>query len=622
MMPRKKRIAILIISIVTTVIIILGILIFLCLKTDIFKSNETLFSEYLMQNIEAIEILKNEDTLGIQEKLDNSKYQSNIEGNIQYKEDIGTSNENKDSNINKIAMKISSNVDKKNKYDYKDISIKNENEDLVNLEYFNQDKTYGIRLNGIRQFVTIENNQENGDFQGLEIEKIENIFSNLNLNSIVSFSQQEKQTLINTYSEIIKANISKDKYYKQSNSLITINNQDVKTNAYYIKLTIEELNNLYIKILQQITQDEVILSKIDLLENGYIEILTNNSEESLRETFINEINDKIEEIQRNNIGNEEVKVTVYESNKKTVRTAIEKPANKIVIDLYNDSAIKIDYTQLGENMNEQFIKIEKDDNQTQNNILLELKNIQDNETVNDIKLDYRKSLDNNKIEKNIELGISNEKYESIINIDNMILLVEEFEENNISEEECINLEDLENDKKETIINILKENIQQQKNDLFSVVTVEDYLTMFRNVGIIKNNFVQVPEEDKVTDIERNRFNSQFEFFENDNLSSDNIKELVMVAENNLKNIKVHLKDGTTEDLDIKKLEEDNQETSNYKKDINEIIISIEEDAKNENKKEDMLKFIEKNDSKTYSVSLEYDEDGLVEMIKIKLQDKE
>lgn len=621
-MPRKKRIAIIIVSIVTIVLIILGILIFLLLKTDIFKSNEKLFAKYLMQNIEAIEILKNEDTLEIQEKLENSKYQSDIVGSIQYTEDIGTSNENKNSNINKIAMEISSCIDKKGKYDYKNISIKNENEDLVKLEYLNKDKMYGIRLNGIRQFVTTENNDENESLQKIDIEKIRDMLSNIDINSIISFTPEEKQILINKYTEIIKSNVSKDKYYKQSNSLITINNQDVKTNAYYIKLTIEELNNLYIKILQKITEDEIILSKIDILENNYKEIITNNQITSLRESFINGINNKIEEIQRNNIGSEEVKVTVYESNKKTVRTSIEKPANKIVIDLYSDSSIKIDYTQLGNNVNEQFIKIEKDNNQTQNNTVLEFKNIQDNETVNNIKIDYKESFDNNKIEKNIELGISNEKYESIININNDILLVEEFEDNNISEEECINIENLEDNKKETISNILKENIQQQINNLFSEVTIEDYFTMFRNVGMIKNNFVRLPEEDNVTDIERRRFNAQFEFFENENLSTDNIKELIMVVENNLNNIKVKLKDGTIEDFDIKKLDEDNQEALEYKKSIDEIVIIIEEDVKNEKKKEDMLEFIEKNNSDSYSVSLEYDEDELVKTIKIKLQNED
>ena len=49
MMARKKRIAILVVSIVLVILAIVGTIIFLYLKTDAFKSNETLFAKYFMQ---------------------------------------------------------------------------------------------------------------------------------------------------------------------------------------------------------------------------------------------------------------------------------------------------------------------------------------------------------------------------------------------------------------------------------------------------------------------------------------------------------------------------------------------------------------------------------------------
>ena len=65
MIPRKKRIVILVVSIVFVVLIILGILGFLFLKTDMFKTKETLFAKYLAQNINIIDILKSEENLEI-----------------------------------------------------------------------------------------------------------------------------------------------------------------------------------------------------------------------------------------------------------------------------------------------------------------------------------------------------------------------------------------------------------------------------------------------------------------------------------------------------------------------------------------------------------------------------
>ena len=58
-MARKKRIAILVVSIVLVILAIVGTIIFLYLKTDAFKSNETLFAKYFMQSFNAIDTIKN-----------------------------------------------------------------------------------------------------------------------------------------------------------------------------------------------------------------------------------------------------------------------------------------------------------------------------------------------------------------------------------------------------------------------------------------------------------------------------------------------------------------------------------------------------------------------------------
>ncbi len=620
-MPRKMRITILTFFIILIVSVILGILIFLYTKTDIFQSKDILFAKYFMQNFNAIEILENEDELGIKNALEDNKYESKIAGKIQYIENIGTSGENKNNKINNIGVEIKSNIDQKNKYDYKNISIKNEDEDLVKLEYLKQDEDYGIRLKGIQQFVIPEDNEDNEKNQILKqfgIENLEEISLNIDIASIFTFTKEEKETLMNTYTELIQKNVSKDKYFKQSNSLITINNQDVYANAYSLRLTVEEYNNLYIKILEQITTDEIILSKIDLIESK-IEELRNN-DESLREIFINEINDKIYKIKSNNIGNEKVEITVYESNKKTVRTSIEKTTNKIIIDLYNNS-IKIDNIKLGQNINEQFIKIEKEKNQTQSNILVEFEKIQNNEVTNDIKIQYKQSKENDQILKDMEIKIINEKYEATLNVNNEILLMQEFEEQITLDTDIVKLKDLPKESKEVIIQILTENIQGQINDLFSIVSIEEYMTILKNLEIIKRNTVQLPNEIQVTDIERKRFNSQFEFFQTEDLTTDNIKDLINVVENNFKDIQVVLKNGDIEDFDIKKIEKDNKEATDYKKNISEIQLIIKQDSNNKEKQEEILEFLEKNSSNKYTISIDYNEEGLVEIVKMRIQEK-
>lgn len=615
-MARKKRITIITIAIVLVIAIIIGILAFLYIKTDAFKSNETLFAKYLVQNFDVIEVWENSKNTDIENLLDTNKYTSQIEGKIEYTENKGTSNEKQSSSVNNVGIKITSNIDKSNNYNYSDISIGTENEKLVGLEYLNEDDKYGIRLKDIQQFVSIKKDDET---QESELKNIEKLTENIDVQSIIKFSDEEKQTLKNTYLEIIKNNVSKEKYHKQSNSLITVNNKDMQTNAYYIEFTVEECNNLYIKILEQIAKDEIILSKVDLIEKQIKEI-DEDYDGNLRENFVKSIKDKIKEIEDKNIGNDKVKITVYEKNMKTVRTSIEKNNDKTIIDLYDSSSIKIDTVKIDETTDEQYIKIESKNDGTNLNVLVEYAKIQDNNTKNTVQFNYGQTFLNNELNKNIELGISNEKNEAIIKISDDTNFVQEFENEITLEKDNVDLDELDEEQSNAINGILTENVQSQLSNLLAVVNLNDYVSMLQNLGLMNKTSIELPSDGEVTETERKRFNSQFEFFVSEGLTSDNIKELIDTAENNFEDMKVLLKNGEIQDLDLDKINS-SRESSDYKKEISEILFYIKRNSNNEEKKANLLTYLEKESGNKYNVSIEYDADGLTRIIRAKIQEK-
>lgn len=615
-MARKKRITIITIAIVLVIAIIIGILAFLYIKTDAFKSNETLFAKYLVQNFDIIEVWENSKNTDIENLLDTNKYTSQIEGKIEYTENKGTSNEKQSSSVNNVGIKITSNIDKSNNYNYSDISIGTENEKLVGLEYLNEDDKYGIRLKDIQQFVSIKKDDET---QESELKNIEKLTENIDVQSIIKFSDEEKQTLKNTYLEIIKNNVSKEKYHKQSNSLITVNNKDMQTNAYYIEFTLEECNNLYIKILEQIAKDEIILSKVDLIEEQIKEI-DEDYDGNLRENFVDNINDKIKEIEDKNIGNDKVKITVYEKNMKTVRTSIEKNNDKTTIDLYDGSSIKIDTVKIDETTDEQYIKIESKNDGTNLNVLVEYAKIQDNNIKNTVQFNYEQTFLNNELNKNIELGISNEKNEAIIKISDDTNFVQEFENEITLEKDNVDLDELDEEQSNAINGILTENVQSQLSNLLAVVNLNDYVSMLQNLGLMNKTSIELPSDGEVTETERKRFNSQFEFFVSEGLTSDNIKELIDTAENNFEDMKVLLKNGEIQDLNLDKINS-SKESSDYKKEISEILLYIKRNSNNEEKEADLLTYLEKERENKYNVSIEYDADGLTRIIRAKIQEK-
>jgi len=608
MMPKKKRIAIIITTVGILIAIILGVLAFLYIKTDMFKSNEILFAKYFSQNFNIVDVLENIKNPEIENILNNSKYTSDFEANIEYAENIGTTNENKNSPINDVGIRVKSNVDKSNQYSYRNIAIGTNETDLCKVEYINQNEEHGIRLNKIIEFVSININQDNEILEKLEIENLDEMLSSININSILNFSEEEKQILINTYLNVIQSNISKEKYYKQPKSLITIDNKDMQANSYYIKLTIEEYNDLKIKILEQITEDETILSKIDLVENKLNQNNFNDEvDKSFREQFIDFINNKIEEIKNNNIGKDEVRITVYENNQKTVRTSIEKGKEKITIDLNDDGGTKIYYTELSDVIVEQSIIIERQNN----SIAIKYESFEDNNIVINVQLNIQEIVNGNSINENVQLNISNRNYNSNLNVINNIQVVQEFENKLTLDTNNIRLKDLNDEQLEKILGIIGEVAQEQISNLLAVVKIDDYIEMFKNLGMINRASIQLPTEDEVIESQRNRFNSQFEYFVSENLNQDNVKELIKVVESNFEDMKVLLKNGEVKDWNSEELEFN---------DISEILFLIKKNSYNGEKKQEFLKYIEDNSTSKYTVSLQHDDDGFVNLVRVKVQE--
>ena len=616
-MARKKRIAILSALIALTVLIIIGILIVLYLKTDAFKTKETLFAKYMLQNFDVLEILKEDDNTEIENMLSENKYTTNLEGKIEYTENKGTSSESKNSGVNNVKIQAKGNVDKTNNYKYYDISVvnsnENSNEKLAGLEYLQQDDTYGIRLNDIQQFVTTK-----GDDSKTQMQSLDELIQKIDIKSILEFTDEEKQTLANTYVGIIQNNISKDKYHKQSNSLITVNEKDVQTNAYYVSVTLEEFNNLHIKMLEQLSKDEIILSKIDKIES---KIKENNSDYSgnLKDDFTQKINDKIKNIEDNNIGNDEVKITVYENKMKTVRTSIEKGTQKITLDFYNGSSAKLTTSEVKDVTTEQFIKIEKQKNQTQNNTVVEYKSTQDNAVKLDINLNIEQTVQSDDIDKEIKLEMSNDKTDAIAKISNKINIVQEFDNQVTLEKDVVDMDKLTEQQSNAINNVLKNNVQKQISNILSVASVNDYVKILQNLGLASKDTIKLPNEGEITDTERKRFNSQFEFFASENLTADNIKELLNTTEGNFEDMKVLLKTGEVQDLDIDKLNSQ-KDGDEYKKNISEIVFYIKRNSNNEEKTKLAEQYLEKNKNDKYTVSIQYDSDGLVRLIRAKIQE--
>ena len=609
MMPRKTRITVTAISVIGVISLIVLISVMI-MFTDMFMSNKKLFGKYVIQNMKIFDTIQFDDESGIENTLASSKYESDFKTNIEYTENIGTSDENNNHDINNINLDVKSNVDKANDFRYRDITLSSDDEKLMRTEYIKDADDVAVRLDGIKQFVVFDGD----DDQIVKMSNIDDISELYNIISKLSLNDLEKQKIQTTYSKILFDNISNDKYSKKSGIVITVNDKNVDTKAYSMKITIEEFNNLIIKILEQLEQDEVIINKLETLEN---DIRTNypSTNYKIKENFVEKIEKKIEDIQNNNIGNEEVIITVNVSKKKLIRTSIEKSTESFIIDFLNDTSVKFNKIKRGDITDETSTLIEKKNN----SYSLDYTKTSNDEMTNNITLEYSPSMNGDNITKNLTLGVASERFKMVFSVVDEIKLVNEFENEVTLENDTVRLSDLDNGGVENIQSILSRNIQEQLYNLTDIISLQDAVVILKNLDVLNVDLVAFPEEGEVTDIQKQRFNAQFEFFESEGLSKDNITELLNISKKHLEDIKVALKTGEIEKIDIEKLE--SSEKNEYLDSISEIIIYIKEDSKNEEVLSDTLDLLEDINEK-FDVTIQYANNGLVNTIRAKIQERE
>lgn len=595
MITRKKRN--LIISLVVLLILIIAIvLVLLYLNTDMFKSNEYLFTKYIGKNVENIQtfmqIFEKDE---YDKSLEENQYKVNTQIKVNYTENVGTTSENTENVINKLNLNIDGETDKLNQYNYQNIQLYNSNEKILDLEYVKDNDSYGYRLADMfKQYVFIKdsNIKELLSSAGLSQEQIEKIPNEIKFSDIknpLTFNETEKQELKNKYLESVQQNISNNRYSKQANIDIIINENKITANAYILKLTKEELNNCYINILEKLIEDETILGKIDNIQKILLQYNIINENTLLRENFISNITNLINKIKSVNIGQDETIITVYENNGTTVSTSIETPEYKIDFDYLNEQFIQISYSN-NEERNKS-IKIENKENE----INIEIINKDKENSIKNYTVNSKKTIQSNKMSRLITAKYEDYNNKIEANIEQNIEIVQKLASKETTQgENIIKLNELDEEGLKQITNTVITLTQEKFEKVKTQINLTDLQKILNIVGIIN----QVPnlENSGVTEVEKNRFNSKFELLQGEKLKKENVLKMIEAIRSNLISVDI---------------------VSNY-----ELKFNLDRYNNNEEIANTMYDYIDKNSDKDYNIILEYDEEtGLVKDIILRIVTK-
>ena len=295
---------------------------------------------------------------------------------------------------------------------------------------------------------------------------------------------------------------------------------------------------------------------------------------NLKEELIKKIDLTIQKIKQNNIGVDETKIIVYESNGITLRTRVETKDYQTNIDY-----LELNGTYFAEILvsNEKVEKYKVTLNYSSNNLLFR---IQDNSKTASLEFTRIDEVKENSANRQYNLSYNIEDKKIDTNIKEEIELSENIENiQNFTEENSVNANSLDDETKAKI----KESIDGKIEETKEKIVYQDIEKMLKDTKIVQD--FTILDSNGITDTERNRFNSNFELLKGENLSGENILQTINSIKNNI------------EDMEI---------VSGTK-----LKIGIVRNGGNDEVITTLTNFFEENTRKSYNVSLEYDENGLV-----------
>ena len=388
------------------------VVLYLYITTDSFKSDKVLFQKYsakALQNLETLIV----DNKGQEynKSLENNKYTSTTEITANYRSGIGTTSENTQNLINNLKLVVNGKTDKLNGVDYKDMFLQKEGNNLIELEYLKSDGKYGIRFSDLfDRYIAVENHdlKDFSSKMGLGVELPDKI-TDTNILEEMKFTDEEKNTISDNYIGTILNSSDKDKFSREKKiTNIEIADKIYSGNSYTLNMTKEELNNLYISLLEQMKEDQTFLLRVDILDKIFNPEISDGEETNAEqptqspevqptdgaettddefevyeqegteenkeetETFVDKYKKKIDDIITNiknkNIGNDPCTVTVYESEGNTIKFEVKTTEYTFSIDMLtndiNDLYVRFNKEILGIDKNIDEIIIERTENAT------------------------------------------------------------------------------------------------------------------------------------------------------------------------------------------------------------------------------------------------------------------
>ena len=205
---RNNKKKFIIIAIILILLLVIGIVLYL--KMGLFKTDQALFNEYFMQNLNnintIIDISKEKDYI---KTLEEKSYSENTNIDFSY-----INNDEQQETFTGVLTGARNTEENKS---YKDLKVKLENTDIIEVKYLQDNSLYGLNFADVaNMYATIDISKNmTGILKYFGIEQILSVdkIGLINLSELINISEEEKQEIASKYLSIVLANVQKKRLF-------------------------------------------------------------------------------------------------------------------------------------------------------------------------------------------------------------------------------------------------------------------------------------------------------------------------------------------------------------------------------------------------------------------------
>lgn len=330
---KAKRIKILIMILIIVIVLLGGIFAYLYFATDVLKTNQQLFFQYLGQLGANEEGFLDNNLTAYFEKKKTGKYQDSGKFYV----DINMSNVDTDmlSTVNDFNIEYSGQIDNTARKNEQDISINYSNDVNFPIKYKYTNETVGLQTDYVSsKYIGIENSNLKEFAEKLGITDTESIPDSIDFyaqsenENIFNFTEEEKEQIISTYKTIIEEKLANKEFGKTEENGVT---------NYSVEITNQEAKDLILACLEKLKTDTILLPKI---EEALEETLTIANQSSTEEITVQDvIQEYIDNLNEAEVQEGTSIITVSQMNKMLTGITVQIEESELKITKTNTQGI-------------------------------------------------------------------------------------------------------------------------------------------------------------------------------------------------------------------------------------------------------------------------------------------